>query len=113
MSIFTRLIKLASVDQADLFLVIFGDTDLRSWLVLFLKLFPQKQLRILFPQQRRNHFITAAVGGRQYVRQIAEHHLLPSQLPEVVRESVGSVVARHPARYGLIPSGSDPAVPLA
>jgi hypothetical protein len=107
--IITRLIELASEDQADLFLVISGDTDLRPGLVLFRKLFPRKQLRILFPPQRCNHSITQAVGGRQHVRQIEEHHLLHSQLPEVVRDSCGRVVARRPARYGSIPSGSGPA----
>ncbi len=107
--IVTRVIELASEDQADLFLVISGDTDLRPGLVLFRKLFPNKQLRILFPPKRRNHSITEAAGGRQHVRQIEEHHLLLSQLPHVVRDSGGRVLARRPARYHSISSSLGPA----
>ena len=98
--IVTRLIELASEDKADLFLVVSGDTDLRPGLLLFRRLFPEKQLRVLFPPARRNQSITQAVGGRLNVRQIEEHHLLLSQLPETVRDSAGGVVARRPSRYG-------------
>jgi uncharacterized LabA/DUF88 family protein len=62
-NIAVKLVELAFMDQADIFVIVSGDTDLIPGVDVVRRQFPHKKVFVIFPYKRKNTDILSRVDG--------------------------------------------------
>lgn len=96
-NIATHLVHHAHLNKFDKAIVITADSDLCPPIQLVIDTYPEKEIMVLAPPNR--YIITNELRGIVGLNKIKKKHLINNQLPEIVTDYKGCVLASKPAKY--------------